>query len=659
MESPHADYLSDLMIRNRMFRVDYGKSETNSTHGIKISNGIRELHLRTNNEKDSQRWLKWLEPLTPASHSYPCNSSFPIRKNMVFDYFIDGHAYFNAVADAIQRAKYEIFLAGWWIAHELLLQKSPLDENTRLHRLLKVKAEQNVRIYVLAYKEVSMVFYNNSLRTKHMLKGLHPNIFVLRHPDHKQVLKWAHHEKIVVVDRYTAFLGGIDLCFGRDDIPEHPVTDYSPAFPNGQYFLGQDYSNPRIKDFQKNDLHHVTVVDRTKLPRMPWHDLACRLVGMAAFDVAKHFIERWNFVKLMKARGLRYVPFLMPNLSIDDIPSIKGTCHAQLLRSASRWSSGILTETSVCEAYRYHIEHAQHFVYIENQFFISSVNDVTTIQNPVATACYNRILRAAKANQPFKMYIILPLLPGFPGEVDDSMAASLRTLIQFQNRSIRSLLAALEREGINPSNYLGFFALRNYGLLGGSYVTEEVYVHSKLMIVDDIYALIGSANINDRSLLGYRDSELAVIVEDSQKMTTQMVGQPWQASTCVHHLRVQLFREHLGWLKESSKDDCLLLDPSDDQFFKDIWRQTASENTLLYRDLFRCIPDDTIANFSDFNEFQRQAASLDLSETSCRMLRISQIQGHLVLYPIRFLHQENLQASLLALEYYIPMDIFM
>lgn len=35
-----------------------------------------------------------------------------------------------------------------------------------------------------------------------------------------------------------------------------------------------------------------------------------------------------------------------------------------------------------------------------------------------------------------------------------------------------------------------------------------MYVHSKIMIVDDRAALVGSANINDRSLLGSRDSEV-------------------------------------------------------------------------------------------------------------------------------------------------------
>lgn len=36
----------------------------------------------------------------------------------------------------------------------------------------------------------------------------------------------------------------------------------------------------------------------------------------------------------------------------------------------------------------------------------------------------------------------------------------------------------------------------------------QVYVHSKIMIVDDCTTIIGSANINDRSLLGSRDSEV-------------------------------------------------------------------------------------------------------------------------------------------------------
>ncbi len=48
--------------------------------------------------------------------------------------------------------------------------------------------------------------------------------------------------------------------------------------------------------------------------------------------------------------------------------------------------------------------------------------------------------------------------------------------------------------------------------------SEFIYVHCKLMVVDDRKLIIGSANINDRSMLGYRDSELAVIAEDTEEV---------------------------------------------------------------------------------------------------------------------------------------------
>jgi phospholipase D1/2 len=44
------------------------------------------------------------------------------------------------------------------------------------------------------------------------------------------------------------------------------------------------------------------------------------------------------------------------------------------------------------------------------------------------------------------------------------------------------------------------------------------------MIVDDEVALIGSANINDRSLMGSRDSEIAMVIHDQNKVESKMAG---------------------------------------------------------------------------------------------------------------------------------------
>ena len=74
----------------------------------------------------------------------------------------------------------------------------------------------------------------------------------------------------------------------------------------------------------------------------------------------------------------------------------------------------------------------------------------------------------------------------------------------------------MEKNGIHDwQKYLSICSLRTYDELGGQLVTELVYVHSKLLIVDDCLVIAGSANINDRSLLGSRDSEVDLVIEVS------------------------------------------------------------------------------------------------------------------------------------------------
>ena len=109
----------------------------------------------------------------------------------------------------------------------------------------------------------------NSDHTKKALE-VHPNIAVFRHPDHlvsgqalesqflsdiskfslktfdlakapedglkclygltdDVILYWAHHEKLCLVDGNLAFMGGLDLCFGRWDSNSHPIADAHPT----------------------------------------------------------------------------------------------------------------------------------------------------------------------------------------------------------------------------------------------------------------------------------------------------------------------------------------------------------------------------------------------------------------------------------------------
>jgi phospholipase D1/2 len=116
-----------------------------------------------------------------------------------------------------------------------------------------------------------------------------------------------------------------------------------------------------------------------------------------------------------------------------------------------------------------------------------------------------RIKAAAEARKHFKAVVVLPALPGFDGEIDQDQSAVLRIQVHHISNTVVWLMTQLEHIE-NIGDYIRFFTLRTHAVIAGKPVTELIYVHSKLMIVDDSKLLIGSANINDRSLLGSRDS---------------------------------------------------------------------------------------------------------------------------------------------------------
>lgn len=73
---------------------------------------------------------------------------------------------------------------------------------------------------------------------------------------------------------------------------------------NGQakLWIGKDYTNFIMKDFSNLDAPLADLVDRNCCPRMPWHDVGAVVVGAAARDIARHFIQRWNATKMEKSR---------------------------------------------------------------------------------------------------------------------------------------------------------------------------------------------------------------------------------------------------------------------------------------------------------------------------------------------------------------------
>ncbi|PWA53084.1 phospholipase D P2 [Artemisia annua] len=355
-------------------------------------------------------------------------------------------------------------------------------------------------------------------------------------------------------------------------------------------------------------------------------------------------------------------------------------CSCQVIRSVSQWSGGTSqTEDSIHKAYCHLIENAEKFIYIENQFFISGVSGDDVIQNRVSEALYRRILRAHKEGTCFRVIIVMPLLPGFQGRLDDGGAATVRAIMHWQYRTIsrgqNSILHKLnELLGPKTDDYISFYGLRTYGRLGddGPIVTSQVYVHSKVMIVDDRITLIGSSNINDRSLLGHRDSEIGVIIEDREFIESTMNEEPWSAGKFAYSLRVSLWSEHLGLHGE---EVIQIRDPIADKTYKDLWLATAMANSQIYQDVFSCIPNDSIHSRYAFRQSMNYwkeklgHTTIDLglapeklaSLTDGRiesMEVLKRVRGFLVSFPLHFMCQEDLRPMFSESEFYTSPQVF-
>ena len=542
---------------------------------VRLYNSERKLKLLARNERQWQQFQESINLMAQASvwsKKQRFASYAPVRDNVWCRWLVDGRDHTWQVSRAIDNAKDFVYIHDWWLSPELYMRRpAAISQKWRLDRLLQRKAQEGVKIFVIVYRNIESAIPIDSEYTKWSLLDLHPNITIQRSPNQfrQNQFFWAHHEKLVVVDNMMAFVGGLDLCFGRWDDPCHSLTDDKLTgfeldhdgprdSEHCQVWPGKDYSNPRVQDFYALNRPYEEMYDRTKVPRMPWHDITMQIVGQPARDVGRHFVQRWNYI-LRSRIPSRPTPVLLPPPEYEQAEleslGMTGTCQVQILRSCAPWSIGTpnKVEHSIMNAYVHLIRYSQHFVYIENQFFVTSCTvEGTTIHNKIGDALVERIVRAHENDEHWGACIVIPLMPGFQNSVDSQDGTSIRLIMQCQFRSIcrgeTSIFGRLRANGIDPEDYIRFYALRQWGKIGPKkcLTTEELYIHAKCMVVDDRSVIIGSANINERSMLGSRDSEVAAVVTDTRMIPSFMGGEPYDVGEFAHTLRKRLMREHLG-----------------------------------------------------------------------------------------------------------------
>jgi phosphatidylserine/phosphatidylglycerophosphate/cardiolipin synthase-like enzyme len=260
-------------------------------------------------------------------------------------------------------------------------------------------------------------------------------------------------------------------------------------------------------------------------PGAPFHDVHCRIKGPGAHELLKVFLERWTDHPDSKKPGTKQSA---PLRGANDDPrsasvrrTFAGSAYVQISRT---YGSGLGNagvpggydfarsgERTSREMVVHAINQAKRFIYIEDQYLVSM--DVSGA--------------LARALQRVPSLIVIILIPH--GDV---------TAMGGQTRWRRwNFIEPLRRAG--PAGPAG---QQRFGVffLGTRACAPGTYVHTKMTIVDDQYAIVGSANLNRRSMT--HDSEVGAGIFDPSE------------NPFAKRLRVALWAKHLGLAASSLGD---------------------------------------------------------------------------------------------------------
>lgn len=398
---------------------------------------------------------------------------------------VDGDDYYRAFYTAAQRASAFILLAGWQFDTDACLLRGEEAENAPLPvtllAFLNALCERNpeLRIYVLAW-DFHAVFalereWMQDLRFQWLTNERLRFWF-----DSHHVEGGSHHQKFVVIDGELSFLGGLDLC-------DHRWDDRRHREPN------------------------ALRVSRGA-PHRPFHDVQAYVASSAiGSKLVELFSARWH------AAGAAPLELSKSTSSFDGYVPAGATPLAAERVALSRVDpfgspNGAQDCREITELTLAAIRGAERLIYVETQYFSST---------EIAAALTAR-LKEPRA-EPLDVVLVLnEHAETFKEEVAVGLA---------QAEVIKQLKAAVT----DSSNRLGIYytvpCTEN-----GVEPSCATYIHSKLLIVDDRFLSIGSANLTNRSTR--IDTELNLAVE--AKSAADTLGQSIRAA------RRSLLAEHLG-----------------------------------------------------------------------------------------------------------------
>ncbi len=268
------------------------------------------------------------------------------------------------------------------------------------------------------------------------------------------------------------------------------------------------------------------------------HDVSVRVRGPAVRDLAAGFARLWH-ADADEAASTVPVPDAPPPRS--GRARQPGDTSLQVLHTLppGRVPSVPTGEHHILDAYTRAIAKATSFVYLENQYFTDD-------------GIVDSLRRALDATPDLGVVIVL------------NENVDLPTYVEWQEKNLRAL-----GHGSDPR--VGAFKLTTAPVDGTSDDAGAIYVHSKVAIVDDVWATLGSANLDGFSLSG--PSAFGASTEPSVETNLVIADgiEDAPSSGTVRRLRVDLWQEHLGI-------DARAIDLPGGRALVDAWQEVAVAN---------------------------------------------------------------------------------
>lgn len=405
-------------------------------------------------------------------NSFVQSGSYPVRSGNVVRPWIDGLPAFRRIGEAIEAATSRVWVTVtfMWPTFEM-----PDGRGTALDVLDRAAARG---------VDVRILFWRPDPETEHWQR----NAF------------WGSEEHIRQLERRNS---GVQIRWDRASpgFCQHQKSWLMDTGDEGEIaFLGGINLNPNSLVDPGHPCHQGGTQN---------HDVYVEIAGPSTVDVHHNFVQRWNEASERFAGDGRWgrgsendlpFPTRIPDAQGSALVQIQRTIHADCYTNGEATPEGTTFaiasgEQSIFDQYCAAIDAAQRSICIENQY----------VTVPEIVACLHRALQRS-----VEVALLLPVEPD----------VHFRSVAQ----ELPGFLDAWSALGACDN-----FTLAGIAAPGADGLRTSVYVHDKIMLVDDSWATAGSCNLHRYSLFG----------------NGEMNASFWSPDT-VRAFRCELFQEHLG-----------------------------------------------------------------------------------------------------------------